>query len=129
MSKQENEFIKKLFTLIGSNKFTNLKDTLEKTLSETNFPNVDENETFSLITNNYLKLIKKLKIKNFTTFCFENYDDCRVVIIDGKKYDFDALFSHNDSSEAECLCEIDAFIADIDQDESAILKEIEKRMR
>lgn len=129
MSKQENEFIKNLFTLIGSNKFTNLKDTLEKTLSETNFPNVDENETFSLITNNYLKLIKKLKIKNFTTFSFENYDDCRVVIIDGKKYDFDALFSHNDSSAAECLCEIDALIADIGQDSATILQEIEKRMR
>ena len=129
MSKQENEFIKNLFTLIGSDKVKSLKDSLEKTFSETNFPTVDEEDLFWLIVDNYIKLIKKLKIKNFTSFSFENYDDCRVVIIDGKKYDFDALFSHNDSSAAECLCEIDALIADIGQDSATILQEIEKRMR
>lgn len=128
MSMNENNFIKSLSELISSDKFRNLADNLENLLSETDFPPVDENDAYSQITDNYFKLIKKLKIGNFSTFSFNDYNDCRVVIIDGKKYDFDSLFSHNDSSASEYLCEIDALMADINKDETVVLKEIEKRM-
>ncbi len=128
MSRNESNFMKNLSELIGSDKFRNLADSLENLLSETSFPPVDENEVYSQITDNYFKLIKKLKIKEFSTFSFNDYNDCRVVIIDGKKYDFDVVFLHNDSSAAECLCEIDALMADINKDETVVLKQIEKRL-
>ncbi len=119
---------KQILDVISSKSFRNLADNLENLLSETDFPPVDENEAYSQITDNYFKLIKKLKIKAFSTFSFNDYNDCRVVIIDDKKYDFDACFSHNNSSAAEILCEIDSLIADIGKELSFILKEIEKRM-
>lgn len=120
---------KDIFDILGSKMFGNLKENLENMFSEPDFTPVNEEELYSLLVKDYLKLIKKLKIGKFSTFSFSDYNDSRVVVIDGRKYDFDALFSHNDSSAAECLCEIDALIADIGQDEAVILKEIEKRMR
>lgn len=124
----KDDTLKNILGILGSKKFGNLKENLENIISETDFTPVDENEVYSLITDNYFKLIKKLKIGNFSTFSFNDYNDCRVVIIDGKKYDFDSLFSHNDSSASEYLCEIDALMADINKDETAVLKEIEKRL-
>ncbi len=119
---------KHILDVVSSKSFRNLADSLENLLSETSFPPVDENEVYSQITDNYFKLIKKLKIKEFSTFSFNDYNDCRVVIIDGKKYDFDSLFSHNDSSASEYLCEIDALIADLGQGEEKVLKEIENKI-
>ena len=124
----KDDTLKNILGILGSKKFGNLKENLENIISETDFTPVDENEVYSLITDNYFKLIKKLKIGNFSTFSFNDYNDCRVVIIDGKKYDFDSLFSHNDSSASEYLYEIDALMADINNDETAVLKEIEKRL-
>lgn len=128
MSMNENNFIKSLSELISSDKFRNLADNLENLLSETDFPPVDENDAYSQITDNYVKLIKNLKIEKFSTFRFEDYFNPRVVVIDDIKYDFDSLFFHNDSYVSECLCEIDALMADINKDETVVLKEIEKRM-
>lgn len=119
---------KQILDVISSKSFRNLADNLENLLSETDFSPVNEDESYSLITDNYFKLIKKLKIDNFMTFSFENYFNPRVVVIDGIKYDFDSLFFHNDSYASECLCEIDALMADINKDETVVLKEIEKRM-
>ena len=124
----KDDTLKNILGILGSKKFGNLKENLENIISETDFTPVDENEVYSLITDNYFKLIKKLKIGNFSTFSFNDYNECRVVIIDGKKYDFDSLFSHNDSSASEYLYEIDALMADINNDETAVLKEIEKRL-
>ena len=124
----KDDTLKNILGILGSKKFGNLKENLENIISETDFTPVDENDVYSLITDNYFKLIKKLKIGNFSTFSFNDYNDCRVVIIDGKKYDFDSLFSHNDSSASEYLYEIDALMADINKDETAVLKEIEKRL-
>lgn len=124
----KDDTLKNILGILGSKKFGNLKENLENIISETDFTPVDENEVYSQITDNYFKLIKKLKIGNFSTFSFNDYNDCRVVIIDGKKYDFDSLFSHNDSSASEYLYEIDALMADINKDETAVLKEIEKRL-
>lgn len=128
MSMNENNFIKSLSELISSDKFRNLADNLENLLSETDFPPVDENDAYSQITDNYVKLIKNLKIEKFSTFRFEDYFNPRVVVIDGIKYDFNSLFFHNDSYVSECLCEIDALMADINKGETVVLKEIEKRM-
>ena len=124
----KDDTLKNILGILGSKKFGNLKENLENIISETDFTPVDENEVYSLIADNYFNLIKKLKIGNFSTFSFNDYNDCRVVIIDSKKYDFDSLFSHNDSSASEYLYEIDALMADINKDETAVLKEIEKRL-
>lgn len=119
---------KQILDVISSKSFKNLADNLENLLSETDFPPVDENDAYSQITDNYVKLIKNLKIKKFSTLRFEDYFNPRVAVIDGIKYDFDSLFFHNDSYVSECLCEIDALMADINKDETVVLKEIEKRM-
>lgn len=128
MSMNENNFIKSLSELISSDKFRNLAENLENLLSETDLPPVNEDASLSLITDNYFKLIKKLKIKEFSTFSFYDYENSRIVVIDDKKYDFDTCFSHNNSTTAEILCEIDSLIADIGKELSFILKEIEKRI-
>ena len=124
----KNDTLKNIFDILGSKKFGNLKENLENIISETDFTPVDENEVYSLITDNYFKLIKKLKIKEFSTFSFYDYENSRIVVIDDKKYDFDTCFSHNNSTAAEILCEIDSLIADIGKELSFILKEIEKRI-
>lgn len=125
---KDNSLKKQILDIINSKSFLDFKVNIENALSETDISTADEDEAYSLITDNYFKLIKRLQIGNFSNFSFADYNDPRVVVIDGRKYDFDYLFSHNDSYATECLCEIDALIADIGQDESAILKEIEKRM-
>lgn len=128
MNRNENDFINKISELLGSNKFEKFAENLENLFSGDNFPSPDEDEIYSQISDAYIILLKKLKINKFTSFCFSDYSDPRIVVVDGKKYDFDSLFSHNDSIAAECLCEIDALIADMDKNEETILKEIEKRM-
>lgn len=120
---------KDIFDILGSKMFGNLKENLENMFSEPDFTPVNEEELYSLLVKDYLKLIKKLKIGKFSTFSFSDYNDCRVVVIDGRKYDFDAVFSHNDSFVSECLSEIDALIADIGQGEEKVLREIEKRIK
>ena len=127
MRKNNDDFENNILGLVGSDKFKNLVTNLENLFSETDFQPVDEEDVYSQLVDNYLKLIKKLKIKEFSTFSFYNYDDSRIVIIDGKKFDFDTCFSHNNSSAAEILCEIDALVSDIGQNEE-VMKEIEKRI-
>lgn len=128
MRKNNDDSTNNLLGLIGSDKFKNFAANLENLFSETDFQPADKEDIYSQIVDNYFKLIKKLKIKKFSTFCFYDYDDCRIVVIDGKNYDFDACFSHGNSSAAELLCGIDSLIADIDQNQSFVLKEIEKRI-
>ena len=125
---KDNSLKKQILDIINSKSFLDFKDNIENALSETDISTADEDEAYSLITDNYFKLTKKLKIGNFPNFSFADYNNPHVIAIDGRKYDFDLLFSHNDSYASECLYKIDALIADIGQDESAILKEIEKRM-
>ncbi len=124
----DNDFINKISELLGSNKFEKFAKNLENLFSGDNFPAADENDLYSQLSDTYIRLLKKLKINNFSSFCFPDYSDPRIVVVDGKKYAFDSLFSHNDSDAAECLCEIDALIADMDENEDTILKEIEKRI-
>ncbi len=128
MKKNNDDFADNLLGLIGSDKFRSFATNLENLFSEADFQPIDEEDVYSQLVDNYFKLIKKLKIKEFSTFAFYDYDDSRIVVIDGKKYDFDTFFSHNNSSVTEILCGIDNLIADIGKELSFILKEIEKRI-
>ena len=47
------------------------------------------------------------------------------IIVDGNEYDLDCEFCHNDADATESLCAIDCLIADIDEDEEEIMKNIE----
>ena len=53
---------KQILDIINSKSFLDLKDNLENLLSETAIPTVNEDELYSLISDNYFKLIKKLQI-------------------------------------------------------------------
>ena len=55
----KDDTLKNILGILGSKKFGNLKENLENIISETDFTPVDENEVYSLITDNYFKLIKK----------------------------------------------------------------------
>ena len=48
------------------------------------------------------------------------------MIIDGKRYDFDDEFCHDDEDASGALCAIDSLISDLDDDEEKILKKVEK---
>lgn len=102
--------------------FKNLAQELDNLV----FEPVEEDEIYTELADNFLTLIHELKIENFSKFSFESYDDSRVIIIDGKKYDLDEEFSHDDEISTECLCAIDALCADLESDEAYILQKIEK---
>lgn len=128
MSKNENDFINKLAELIGSNKFGKFAESVENLFSGNDLPPADEEEIYSQLVRDYVRLLKKLKITKFSSFCFADYSDLHIVVVDGKRFDFDSLFLHDDSVAAEYLCEIDALVSDLNNDENVIFKEIEKRM-
>ncbi len=72
-----------------------------------------DKDTFDEIVEYYLFLLKELKIDNFSTFKFEDYEAIRVVNVDGKEYDFDEEFCHDDTECANALCAIDCLCADL----------------
>ncbi len=85
-----------------------------------------EEEIYEEITDSYLFLIGLLGIKEFSFFRFAKYDYCREIIIDGKEYDLDGEFCHDDEEATEALCAIDCLIGDLDEDdEEAVLKKVE----
>ncbi len=85
-----------------------------------------EEEVYEEIADNFFILIDLLGIKEFSFFRFANYDYCREIIIDGKEYDLDGEFCHDDEKATEALCAIDCLIADLDEtDDEAILKKVE----
>ncbi len=101
---------------------------LSEELSEPYEPATEE-ELYEDIVDNFFILINELGIDNFNFFSFANYDYCREIIIDGKGYDFDAAFCHDDLEATEALCAIDCLIADLGiYDAETILKNIEKRI-
>lgn len=97
---------------------------LSESLSEPYEPASDE-EIYDEIVDNYFVLIDELGIDEFNFFRFASYDYCREVIIDGKVYDLDGEFCHDDLDATGALCAIDCLIGDLD-DEEAILKNIER---
>lgn len=87
---------------------------------------LSNSDLYEEIVDNYFIILKELGIENFSEFSFASYDYCREIIVDGKKYDLDCVFCHNDADATESLCAIDCLIADIDEDEEEIMKNIEK---
>lgn len=83
-------------------------------------------EIYEEIADNYLTLIDLLGVKRFSFFRFKNYDYCREIIIDGKEYDLDGEFCHDDEEATEALCAIDCLIADLCEDiDEDVLKKVE----
>ncbi len=97
---------------------------LEKELST---PQSKE-DIYDRIANQYIAILSLLGIGCFTIFRFPDYKNSRVIIVDGKTYDLDVLFCHNDIRATEVLCTIDVFIADTERDTATILKETETRV-
>lgn len=84
-----------------------------------------EEEIYEETADSFFTLIRLLGIKEFSFFRFKNYDYCREIIIDGKEYDLDGEFCHNDEDATGALCAIDCLIADLDDDIEAVLKKTE----
>ncbi len=85
-----------------------------------------EEEVYEEIADNFFILIDLLGINDFSFFRFKNYNYCREIIIDGKEYDLDGEFCHDDEEATEALCAVDCLIADLDEDdEEAVLKKTE----
>lgn len=85
-----------------------------------------EEELYEEIVDNFFSLIQELGIEHFDFFRFVNYDYCREIIIDGKEYDLDIEFCHDDQDASEALCAIDCLIADMESNNyTATLKKIE----
>ena len=101
---------------------------LSEQLSEPYEPATEE-EIYEEIVDNFFILIQELGIDEFNFFRFKSYDYCREIIIDGKEYDLDGEFCHDDLEATEALCAIDCLIADLeDYDEETVIKIIEKRI-
>ncbi len=84
-------------------------------------------ELYEDIVDNFFVLIKELGIDRFNFFRFSSYDYYREIIIDGKEYDLDGEFCHDDLKATEALCTIDCLIADLENcGEKTIFKNIEK---
>lgn len=88
-----------------------------------------KNETYNEIADYYFMLLNMLNINSFHSFHFPDYEDCRIVAVDEKEYDFDNEFCHNDFEATETLCAIDCLIADLEPTSmKTILKEVESRV-
>ena len=91
------------------------------------YESATKEELYKEIVDNYFFLIKELAIENFNFFRFTSYDYCREIIIDGKEYDLDGEFCHDDFEATEALCAIDCLIADLDcEDGETVLKKVER---
>ena len=88
-----------------------------------------KDDLYEEIIDNFFLLISELGIDSFNLFRFKDYDYCREIIIDGKEYDLDGEFSHDDEDATGALCAIDCLIADLENDgEEDVLREIEKKI-
>ena len=115
-----------LFNKLKSKEFEQMfMEALEKEMAKPK----SKNETYNAIADNYFMLLSLLNINSFHSFHFPDYEDCCVVVVDEKEYDFDSEFCHNDLEATETLCAIDSLIADLEETSmETILKEVEKRV-
>lgn len=101
---------------------------ISEQLSEPYEPATEE-DLYEEIVDNFFILIQELSIDEFKFFRFKSYDCCREIIVDGKEYDLDGEFCHDDLEATESLCAIDCLIADLENDdEETVIKNIEKRI-
>ena len=100
-----------LFNKLNLEQFGEL---LGKALEEELFNPKSENEIYDEIADYYFMLLNMLGINSFETLHFSDYEDSRIVVVNGKEYDFDSEFCHNDSEATEALCAIDCSISDLE---------------
>ena len=84
-------------------------NTLEEELSNPE----STDKIYTEITNYYFILLNILEISDFKSFRFPDYDDCRIITVDGQEYDLNDCFDHDDIEASEALCAIDCLIADL----------------
>ena len=114
---------------LGEFKESGFADLFSQLLSESlaePYEAVTEEDMYEEIVDNFFLLIEELGIEEFNFFRFASYDYCREIIIDGKLYDLDGQFCHDDLDATGALCAIDCLIGDLDDEEEVILKNIEK---
>ena len=113
-----------LFNILKLKQF---EEMFEKALEEEFFKPQSKSEIYNEISNYYFVLLSLLKIDNFNSFNFPDYDDCRKIEVDGNEYDFDDLFCHDNEQATDALCAIDCLISDLEEDNlEKMLKKIEK---
>lgn len=100
-------------------------ETLAKKLTEPSGL-LTEDEIYEEITDSFFILIGLLGIKAFSLFRFADYSYSREIIIDGKSYDLDGEFCHDDEEATEALCAIDCLMADLDEKTETVLKKAER---
>ena len=87
---------------------------------------ISDDEIYEEIVESYFVLIRELKIKSFNFFRFPDYNDPRLITVDGREYDLDDEFCHDDEDAAGALCAIDSLIVDLSVGERKALKKTEK---
>lgn len=101
-------------------------ELLEKSLEEELAKPKNKSEIYNEIADYYFTLLNMLGINNFDAFHFPDYEDCRIVVVDEREYDFDNEFCHDDSDATEALCAIDCLISDLEEmSMETVLKKIE----
>ena len=104
-----------------------LSQFLTQELSEACEP-ASEEDLYEEIVDNFFILIQELGIDKFNSFCFANCDYWREIIIDGKEYDLDEEFCHDDIQATEALCAIEALISDLENDNIETVMENTEKM-
>ena len=112
-----------LFNALNTKEFSALFDVALDKMPKSN------DEIWGKLVSYYFILLHLLKIDNFNSFSFPDYEDCRTVVVDGIEYDFDSEFCHDDSEATNALCAIDSLMADLEEDNlEEILKILEKKI-
>ncbi len=102
-------------------------ELFDKALEEQLSKPISAKEIYSEIANNYFILMGIHGIDDFKLFKFSDYEDYRKIIVDGKEYDFDNPFCHDDNEATETLCAIDCLMADLGEEKKkVVLKKLEK---
>ena len=117
-----------LFRKLSSPEAENaLSKELEKVLSQA--PTAKD-ELIEELVQNYQRLLRLLKIKSPSAVSLDP-DDLTAITVDGKTYDLDLCFTHNDRRAAEYRASIDALFADLaalSGELSSDIAEIEARL-
>ena len=116
--KEEDDLISLIQGVLSS-------DSFNSAITEPSAP-ISDDEIYEEIVESYFVLIRELKIKSFNFFRFPDYDDPRLITVDGREYDLDDEFCHDDEDAVGALCAIDSLIVDLSVGERKALKKTEK---
>ena len=105
--------------------FGDVFSKFETQLDSLSFEPMSESDLYNEIVDNFYVIMRELGIDKFDRFQFAGYDYCREIIVDGREYDLDGEFCHDDLDATEALCAIDCLMADLGVDEETILKIVE----